>query len=110
MKLYPRQSVCPYCKTVYRYADLRGLVWKKSGVCYHCKKKFVVSRKSFLILAAEMLIIYTVMNIIAIGVVSSVSFLSLFIMNLIPAVAAVLLLPMYTELKKIDKKDKKSSE
>lgn len=32
MKFYPKQSVCPHCRTVYRYADVRELMWKKDGV------------------------------------------------------------------------------
>lgn len=98
MKILPKQSVCPHCKTVYRYSDVQSLAWKKRASCYHCKKQFRVSRKSFLILALELVIIYAIMNVIAIGVVESVSFLSLFIMNIIPALAAVVLLPLYVEL------------
>ncbi len=100
MKLYPKQSECPYCKTVYRYSDVKGLAWKKSEKCYHCEKKFKISRKSILFLALEILIIYALLNLIAIGVIQSVSFISLFIMNMIPAVVAVVLFPLYTEFKK----------
>ena len=45
MKILPKQSVCPHCKTVYRYSDLKKIMWKKSDSCYHCKKNFKVSRK-----------------------------------------------------------------
>ena len=27
MKLFPGQETCPHCKTVYRYADLKKLVF-----------------------------------------------------------------------------------
>lgn len=100
MKILPKQSVCPHCKTVYRYPDLKKIMWKKSAPCYHCKKNFRVSRKGFLILALELIVIYAIINVIAIGVVESVNFISLFIMNIIPALAAVMLLPLYIEIKK----------
>ncbi len=105
MKILPKQSVCPHCKTVYRYSDLKKIMWKKSDSCYHCKKNFRISRKSFWILALEMIIIYAIMNVIAIGLIESVNFISLFIMNVIPALEAVMLLPLYIEMKK-EKKTK----
>ena len=89
MKILPKQSVCPHCKTVYRYSDLKKIMWKKSDLCYHCKKNFRISRKSFWILALEMIIIYAIMNVIAIGLIESVNFISLFIMNVIPALTAI---------------------
>ena len=106
MKILPKQSVCPHCKTVYRYSDLKKIMWKKSDSCYHCKKNFKVSRKGFFILALELTAIYAIINIIAIGVVESVNFISLFIMNIIPALAAVMLLPLYIEIIRDSKKKK----
>ena len=106
MKILPKQSVCPHCKTVYRYSDLKKIMWKKSDSCYHCKKNFKVARKGFFILALELTAIYAIINIIAIGVVESVNFISLFIMNIIPALAAVMLLPLYIEIIR-DRKKKK---
>ena len=52
-----------------------------------------------------MIIIYAIMNVIAIGLIESVNFISLFIMNVIPALTAVMLLPLYIEMKK-EKKTK----
>ena len=100
MKIYPKQSECPHCKTVYRYQDVKGLAWKKSEECYHCKKRFKISKKSFWILALELLIVYAILNLIAIGVINTVNFFSLFIMNVIPTVAAIVLYPLYIEFKK----------
>lgn len=100
MKFYPKQSVCPHCGTIYRYSDLSPLKWKKQTVCYHCKKTIRVSKKSIWILFAELILLYAVINAIAINVFQAVTLLPLFIMNVIPAVAAVLLVPFYLELKK----------
>ena len=80
MKIFPAQSVCPHCKTVYRYGDLN-----KAGVWW---------------LLLEMLILYALLNVILLGFVQGLSLLALFIINIIPAAAAVVLLPLYLELRK----------
>ena len=100
MKFYPKQSVCPHCGTIYRYSDLKPLKWKKQTACYHCGKMIRVSKISLWILVLELLLIYALLNVIAINVLHTVTLLPLFIMNVAPAVAAVILVPFYLELKK----------
>lgn len=107
MKFLPGHSECPHCKTVYRFKDINKLSRKGDNECYHCKKTFRVSRRSCFILAAEMMLVYVIINLIAVGMMHTVSLIPLFIMNLIPAITAVLLFPYYTELIKSDKKEKK---
>ena len=84
MKIFPAQSVCPHCKTVYRYGDLNAIKFK-TGVWW---------------LLLEMLILYALLNVILLGFVQGLSLLALFIINIIPAAAAVVLLPLYLELRK----------
>ena len=98
MKFYPGQSVCPHCGTIYRYSDLNRLKWKKQTVCYHCKKTIRVSHKSLWILFAVLILLYVLTNVIAINVFHAVTLLPLFIMNVAPAAAAVILIPFYLEL------------
>lgn len=100
MKLYPKQSVCPHCKTIYRRAELDGLKWKKQTECYHCHKKIRVTRKGFFMLALELLAVYALLNVIMLGAVQGVTFWALFIVNIIPAAAAIILLPLYADLEK----------
>ena len=107
MKFFPGHSECPHCKTVYRSSDIKKLSRKNDNECYHCKKKFRVSRRSAIILAAETILVYVIINLIAVGMMQTVNFVPLFIMNLIPAIVAVLIFPYYTELIKSDKKEKK---
>ena len=112
MKVLPKQSVCPHCETIYRYSDLNKIKFKKSTECYHCGKALRVSRMSLWILAAELIVIYAILNVIALGVMDIFSFLALYIMNIIPILAAVFIAPMYIEIIKIKnrKKRKKDSE
>lgn len=107
MKITPKQSVCPHCDTIYRYSDLNKIKFKKSTECYHCGKALRVSRMSLWILAAELIIIYAIMNAIALSVMNIVSFLALYIMNMIPILAAVFIIPLYIEIIKIKKPEKK---
>ena len=100
MKLLPKQSKCPHCQTVYRYGDLKKLMKDKKTTCYHCKKKVKVSKKSFLILAAELIVVYAAVNIFSMLLIKSLSFPMLFIINLIPTAAAALIMPLYLELTK----------
>ena len=100
MKLFPKHTECPYCRTVYRYGDVKKAVWKKEQTCYHCKKTFKVVRRGFLFLATELILVYAMINAVAIGVMGTVSFFALFVMNMVPVVAAILLLPLYIDFKK----------
>ena len=104
MKFYPKASVCPHCRTVYRRSDLKKILWKKQAVCYHCRKSMRVSRKSFWLLAAETAAVYAVVNIFSLGVIQGLSFIGLFVINLFPALAAMWLMPYYIELQ-TDKKE-----
>ena len=108
MKLIPKHAVCPYCRTVYRFAELRKLSGKKEDTCYHCKKTVDVSRGSVWFLALETLAVYAILNAVAIGLLQTVQLVPLLIMNTVPAIAAMLLIPLYTELKK-SPKNKKSN-
>ena len=103
MKCYPKQSVCPHCGAIYRYTDMKGLMWKKQAACYHCHREFAVKRRGIMILTLEMLAVYALLNLILIGAVRGVSLIGMFIINMIPALAAILLMPAYVELRKIKK-------
>lgn len=105
MKLYPKQCECPHCKTVYRYNDIKKLMWKKSAECYHCRETFGISRKSLWILALETAAVYALLNFILLSFIKGLSFFALFAVNLIPAIAAVILAPLYIEFVK-DKSNK----
>lgn len=108
MKLYPKQSVCPHCGTVYRYSDIKKIMLKKSAVCYHCGKSFNVSKSGLLILALETAAVYALLNIAAIGAIKGLNLIGLFILNIIPVTAAFMLAPLYISLTGGKDKGKKS--
>ena len=57
-----RLPVCPHCRTVYHYGDVRKNRRKKVIQCYHCKKNFVQSRKGFAVLFAIVLAVAVFIN------------------------------------------------
>jgi predicted membrane metal-binding protein len=105
MKLIPKNKQCPCCGTVYRYGDLKELMYRKKTTCYNCKKQLKVSRKGFLVLITELLLIYIIVNLFALLLLHNLSFVLLFIINLIPTAIAFLLLPFYIKLVKNQSKD-----
>lgn len=107
MSFIPKNCVCPYCKTIYRYGSIKKIMSNKKESCYHCKKIFYISKKGFLWLALEMLAVYALLNFFAINVMQSLNFLSLLLLNTLPAIAAILLLPLYIELTKTEKEKEK---
>lgn len=107
MKLYPKQSACPHCKTVYRYSDLNKLKFKKETECYHCRKAVRISKKSLLILLAEMLIICVIVNVVLTGAMGIVNFWIIYVINAVIVLAGVFILPLYIETVKADKINKK---
>lgn len=107
MKFYPKQSACPHCKTVYRYSDLNKLKFKKETECYHCRKAVRISKKSLLILLAEMLIICVIVNVVLTGAMGIVNFWIIYVINAVIVLAGVFILPLYIETVKADKKTNK---
>ena len=107
MKFYPKQSACPHCKTVYRYSDLNKLKFKKETECYHCRKAVRISKKSLLILLAEMLIICVIVNVVLTGAMGIVNFWIIYVINAVIVLAGVFILPLYIETVKADKINKK---
>lgn len=104
MKFYPKQSACPHCKTIYRYNDLSKLKFKNEAECYHCRKAIHISKKSLLILLAEMLVICVILNVVLTGAMGIVNFWIVYVINMIVVLAAVFILPLYIEINKADKK------
>lgn len=90
----PSLPVCPHCKTIYRYGDVRKLLLKKEEKCYHCEKIFKISKKKLIILLLEFLLALLAVNLLLIGFVG-VNLITLFIINVVLTALAATLLPYY---------------
>ncbi len=94
--------VCPYCNTIYRYKDVGKNSKHKECVCYHCGKKFRVSKKKFLILFLEIALICAIFDVISLYTVARMSFGELFAANVIFMFVGLFLRPFFIKFKKPD--------
>lgn len=92
--------VCPHCRTIYRYKDVKKELGKKESKCYHCGKKFRISKKKILILFLIIALITAIFDVLALYMVAGLNFIGLMITNIIIVTAGFFLIPYFTEFKK----------
>ena len=92
--------VCPHCKTIYRYRDVKKELSKKECTCYHCGKKFRASKKKILILFLIIALITAIFDVLALYMIAGTSLIGIIIMNIIAVTAGFFLIPYFTEFKK----------
>lgn len=92
--------VCPHCKTIFKYKDVKKEAVKKECTCYHCGKKFRVSKKKILILFLIIALITAIFDVLALYMIVGTSFIGLIILNIIAVTAGFFLIPYFTEFKK----------
>lgn len=99
--------VCPHCNTIYRYGDVKNLIYKKGETCYHCKKNFKVRKIKILILFLIIALITAIFDFFELYVMTGTSFLTLMITNIIALTIGVLLIPFFVRFEKTDTKTKR---
>lgn len=92
--------VCPHCKTIYRYKDVKKELNKKECICYHCGKKFRASKKKILILFLIIALITAIFDVLALYMIAGTNLIGMIIMNIIAVTAGFFLIPYFTEFKK----------
>lgn len=95
-----RLPVCPHCKTIYRYKDVKKKSVEKECNCYHCGKKFRVSKKKILILFLIIALITAIFDVFALYMIAGTNLAGLMITNIIAVTAGFLLVPYFVEFKK----------
>lgn len=93
--------VCPHCGTIFRYGDVNKLLYKKNVECYHCGKKFKVSRIKILILFLIIALITAIFDVFELYVIGNVTFLTLMITNIVIVFVGVLLMPFFVRFKSV---------
>ena len=104
MKLYPAQSECPYCHTVYRYSDLRKLKNAKTKECYHCKKQFAAKKIYKAIPIAIACIVMIIVNLILFHTTADISkgtFAMIVMTDAAVILTAFVISPLFVRLKKL---------
>lgn len=95
--------VCPHCHTVFRYGDVKRIMYKRNIECYHCGKKFKVSRIKLLLLLLMVAVIAAIIDAFELWVITSISFLTLLVTNIAVVIAGILIMPYFVRFCVIDK-------
>ena len=93
--------VCPHCNTIYRYGDVKNLIYKKGTTCYHCKKKFKVRKNKILILFLIIALITAIFNLFQLYMVEDLSFIALMITNILFVTAGLFMIPFFISFEKM---------
>ena len=94
--------VCPHCKTVYRYKEVKENNKKKIIECYHCKKEFHNSRIGIAVLAVIICVIAVLINIVILNRTADVlaSIVPISIVSITAVIIFLLLIPFFISYKK----------
>lgn len=95
-----RLPVCPHCKAVYRYGDVRRLIKKRETTCYHCKKNFKICRSKIWLLALIFVVICIAVDIIFLNVFINMTVIAVYVINVILFIIALTLKPFYIKFKR----------
>lgn len=96
--------VCPYCKTVYGYGEVRKNKNKKIIQCYHCKN--TIKQKLFPGCAVSAVIITTaavILNLIILNMTAEfiTSIIPIILISVTAVIIFMILIPFFTAYKKI---------
>lgn len=103
--------VCPYCKAVYRYGDIRKLEGKKSEKCHHCKRSFRISKlkgRVILLFCAAVLLI--VLNLLLINFIEGLTILGCFVITAVLIAGCLLLFPYTVRFYEIEGEKNKAED
>jgi NADH:ubiquinone oxidoreductase subunit K len=99
-----RLPVCPYCKTVYSYKEVRNNKNEKIIECYHCKNNFRVSNiKGYAVLPLIVATVAVTLNLIVLNLTADFisSIFPLVIISLTAALVFILFSPFFSGYKRI---------
>ncbi len=94
--------VCPHCKKVYNYREVKENNKKKVIKCYHCKKEFHNSRKGIVFLALLLCIITVIINVFVLNISSEkfVSIVPISVISVIAVLTGLIMFPYFISYKK----------
>ena len=94
--------VCPHCKTVYSYKEVKNNNKKKTIICYHCKKEFKNSRAVFFVIGFIVSLAAVLINIFLLNTLSGnfVSIIPVIIVSIGAVLLGWILTPFFIKYKK----------
>lgn len=100
-----RLPVCPYCRTVYSYKDVKNNK-DKNIECYHCKKVFRRSVKNYIIPVFMVILLTIILNVLIFSgaEVFADAMISVSIVSVIAVILLIIVLPFFVKYKREDNK------
>lgn len=98
-----RLPVCPHCRTVYSYKEVKKNNRKSIIQCYHCKKNFKNGRAGIIVLALIICIAAILINIFVLNISSDnfISIIPISVISVIAVLIGILLVPFFISYKKV---------
>ena len=93
--------VCPHCKTVYSYKEVKDNNKKKVIQCYHCKKDFYNGRAGITVLALIVVAVAAAVNVFILNITSDnfLSVIPITVVSVIAVIIGMLLVPFFIKYK-----------
>ncbi len=94
--------VCPYCHTVYRYNQVRKSIKEEEKECYHCHKKFRVSKMPSVFILWLIVVSAAVMvNLVFLFVMPVINIIPVVIISFLAVITGVLFIPYFISYKAV---------
>lgn len=102
-----RLPVCPYCNTVYYYGEVVKSTKRKSMECYHCKRRFKISKLKGRIVFYSLLVpILGAIDVLMLFFTSMKTTRPMIAFTVISVALSLLLLPFTVRYRKISSEEK----
>lgn len=103
--------VCPYCNTVYYYGEVVKSAKEKSMECYHCKRKFKITKlKGRIILYAMLVPVIGTIDVLMMFFTGMKTAKPMIAFTVISVSLSLLLLPFTVRYRKIKTEDKSENQ
>ncbi|MCQ4021967.1 MULTISPECIES: hypothetical protein [unclassified Ruminococcus] len=100
--------VCPYCRAIYRYKDVKNVTHNKNCECHNCKRKFTVSYiRGRVIILAVTAVFLIALNLLMLNFLSGITILGCLILAVLFISLAVILFPFTVRFNKVDGEENK---
>lgn len=101
-----RLPTCPYCKTIYRYGDVKKTIKQKNQKCYHCGKNIRISRKGLIVWFVLLIFAGAVINLVELNLFKNINFVALTVTNIVTILVFLLFTPFFVGYKTAENTDK----
>ena len=100
-----KKPVCPHCRAIYDYNEIKNQRNNEEIKCHNCKKKFIVKKTGGYILLMTMAVLFAIIfNIFLLTVINIKGVVTLFVSAVLIIIIALFLRPYFVRYKKKESK------